>query len=219
MKQLLFSLFILMFLACGETQKLTETPDLITFDQEHFVTRWKVGDDLIVKITTHLNYDYFYNIDCEGDGEWDGENITGDYLCVYDSPGIYQVVIVGDFPHFRGYYAGGDLITVDNWGLQPWKSFEGSFISCDLLERFEAKDTPYLKRVENMNYIFWGAGRFNGDLSGWDTSNVKYMNMAFYNATSFNGDISGWDVSEVTHHDKFSNSIPENKQPAFKSKK
>ena len=37
---------------------------------------------------------------------------------------------------------------------------------------------------------------FNGDISEWDTSNVRNMSQMFKNSM-FNGDISNWDVSNV----------------------
>ena len=38
---------------------------------------------------------------------------------------------------------------------------------------------------------------FNGDVSQWNVSNVKYMKQMFYCCVKFNGDISQWDVSNV----------------------
>lgn len=38
---------------------------------------------------------------------------------------------------------------------------------------------------------------FNGNITGWDTSNVQSMEYMFYGTTSFNRDISRWDVSRV----------------------
>ena len=51
---------------------------------------------------------------------------------------------------------------------------------------------------DNMAGMFWGATSFNGDLSGWNVSNVTNMSDMFSGATSFNGDLSGWNVSNVT---------------------
>ena len=51
------------------------------------------------------------------------------------------------------------------------------FVSLDRLFTYELKD-------------------FNGDISGWDTSNVTSMREMFKNST-FNGDISRWNVSKV----------------------
>ena len=38
--------------------------------------------------------------------------------------------------------------------------------------------------MTDMMYMFSGASSFNGDLSGWNTSSVKYMNGMFNNAAS-----------------------------------
>ena len=40
---------------------------------------------------------------------------------------------------------------------------------------------------------------FNGDISGWNVSNVTDMYGMFYGCKSFNQDISNWDVSKVTN--------------------
>ncbi len=41
------------------------------------------------------------------------------------------------------------------------------------------------------------SSKFNGDISNWNTSKVKFMESVFH-TSQFNGDISKWDVSEVT---------------------
>ena len=50
--------------------------------------------------------------------------------------------------------------------------------------------------IANMSNLFYGTN-FNGNISRWDTSNVKLMFMMFAQSC-FNGDISDWDVSKVT---------------------
>ena len=40
--------------------------------------------------------------------------------------------------------------------------------------------------------------KFDGDISGWNVSNVTDMTSMFYNCKNFNQDISTWDVSNVT---------------------
>ena len=47
--------------------------------------------------------------------------------------------------------------------------------------------------------MFAWAQSFNGDISKWDVSNVKYMSKMFDCAFSFNGDLSKWDVSNVKY--------------------
>ena len=49
-----------------------------------------------------------------------------------------------------------------------------------------------------MGAMFYGARRFNQDLSAWDVSNVTDMSSMFDVANRFNQDLSAWDVSEVT---------------------
>ena len=61
---------------------------------------------------------------------------------------------------------------------------------------------------------------FNGDLSGWDVSNVTAMDCMFYFATSFNRDISNWDVSNVTNMSEMfecANSLSEENQCAIQN--
>lgn len=46
--------------------------------------------------------------------------------------------------------------------------------------------------------MFSNTRDFNGDVSGWDVSNVSTMSWLFYNASSFNGSLRNWNVSGVT---------------------
>jgi hypothetical protein len=52
-----------------------------------------------------------------------------------------------------------------------------------------------LKGMTDLSYIFANSG-FDGDISRWDVSNVRYMEGMFYKAL-FNKDISDWDVRQV----------------------
>jgi surface protein len=50
-----------------------------------------------------------------------------------------------------------------------------------------------------MSQLFFSASSFvGGNLSKWDTSNVKTMYYMFNRCVEFNGDVSRWDVSKVT---------------------
>jgi hypothetical protein len=56
-----------------------------------------------------------------------------------------------------------------------------------------------ISQVINMNYLFSGPilVDFNGDISGWDTSNVERMAGMFSNSKFNNDSICDWDVSNV----------------------
>jgi surface protein len=49
-----------------------------------------------------------------------------------------------------------------------------------------------------MSAMFRGCSSFNGDLSGWDVSNVEDMSLMFCDCKSFEGiGLENWDVSKV----------------------
>ncbi len=52
--------------------------------------------------------------------------------------------------------------------------------------------------ITSCAYMFYDVTEFNGDISGWDVSNVTDMAGMFYGCRMFNQDLSGWDVSNVT---------------------
>ena len=62
---------------------------------------------------------------------------------------------------------------------------------------YSATDTPALSALTDLQYMFYSAASFDGDISGWDVSSVTNMRDMFNNADSFNQDLSGWDVSSV----------------------
>ena len=57
-----------------------------------------------------------------------------------------------------------------------------------------------VSKIDDMSWLFssHGLDSFNGDISEWDVSNVRYMNSMFTDS-QFNGDISKWDVRNVTN--------------------
>ena len=54
-----------------------------------------------------------------------------------------------------------------------------------------------VSNVTNMYGMFYSCVLFNQDISNWDVSNVSDMAFMFNGCESFNQDLSGWDVSNV----------------------
>lgn len=52
--------------------------------------------------------------------------------------------------------------------------------------------------VTSLQYTFGGAHSFNGDLSSWDVSNVEILSWTFHDAKAFDGDLSNWNTSSAT---------------------
>ena len=161
-------------------------------------------------IPTKSGISYDYSVDCENDGTFEAQNITGDYTCSYpNAGGTHEIAIKGEFPqiYFNGWvdeweYGNPDsdakkLLSVVQWGDINWGAFDSAFQGCENMQ-IEASDTPNLSNVEDMHFMFFGATNFNSDIGNWDVSSVTNMYMTFASASNFNQDISNWNVGSVT---------------------
>ncbi len=172
-----------------------------------------VSGDKEIRLTADKNYKYDYNIDCDNDGYYDAEGVTGDYTCEYDKPGVYTVVITGKFPRFTlpyiCYEDGADgeldeekcsdsfkLTSVKQWGNQKWKSMKGMFADCSNL-KLEATDTPDLSGVSSMAGMF-SFTNFDSSINNWDVSKVTDMRGLFM-YSKYNQPLNNWNVSNVTN--------------------
>nr|WP_050901082.1 BspA family leucine-rich repeat surface protein [Mycoplasma mycoides] len=54
-----------------------------------------------------------------------------------------------------------------------------------------------------MNRTFFGAKKFNGDISKWKTDNVEDITYMFFNAELFKGDLSKWKVPKTFYSETF----------------
>lgn len=174
-----------------------------------FITTWQTdlegtSEDNQITITVRdNNFTYDYTVDW-GDGNID-EGLSTSIVHTYDEPGTYTVSITGIFPAF--YFPGGrinssndgnKLITVEQFGTQPWMSMEAAFNNCDNLS-FSDENAPDLSQVSSMRRMFFSAENFNTDIGHWDVSNVTNMNNMFREARDFNRDLSLWEVNNVTN--------------------
>jgi len=168
-----------------------------------FITRWQtdnsgVSDDNQIMVSTSPSFTYDYDVDW-GDGSID-INVTGNITHTYATAGTYTVEISGDFP--QPYFVSGQdaekLLSVEQWGNQPWRSMTQAFFGCRNLV-INAMDIPDLSRVTSMGFMFLNATNVNQDIGSWDVSSVTNMSNMFSSASAFNQDLSTWDVSSVTN--------------------
>lgn len=151
----------------------------------------------LLRIPFDNNYSYDFTIDW-GDGNI--EDFTdNDFIAAeheYGTEGNHTVAIQGEFPVFRlGSQQETRTLIVEQWGDIEWQSFRNAFTKCTKLE-FNALDKPDLTNVTDMAHMFQESN-FNGDISGWDVSNVTNMSLMFLGASNFDQDLGGWDIGNV----------------------
>ncbi|CAM4226335.1 BspA family leucine-rich repeat surface protein [Zobellia nedashkovskayae] len=167
-----------------------------------FVTTWKTNNtgtsaDNQITIPTFPGETYEYTVDW-GDGNTDTA-VSGNITHTYATSETYTVSISGVFPRIYFETAGDKdkLLSIEQWGDNPWVSMRGAFAGCSNLQG-NFSDSPDLSNVTNMRRMFNGATSFNHPIENWDVSSIKDMSSSFRDASSFNQDIGDWDVSNVT---------------------
>ncbi len=117
---------------------------------------------------------------------------------------------------FNGDVSAWDVSNVENMNdmFKDATAFDGDisqwdFSSATTLKRIFKGATSYTGKGDfsNMSFpattslesMFENATSFNGNISGWDVSNITSFSGLFWNASSFNGDLSSWDVSKATN--------------------
>ncbi len=181
---------------------------LMTFfaDARPFITTWEAtSNDLEIDIiaATNLSYDYDVEIlDANFFLVYEEFEITGDFIYIFDNPGLYTLKISRDFPNpnfgssgSARRYTGEQLISIDQWGDIEWKSMSNAFsyVKTEIL----APDVPNLSQVTSMYEMFYSSDIPTIDVRDWDVSAVTNMVSLFGDTQFPNIDVSRWDVSSV----------------------
>lgn len=166
----------------------------------------KVSESNTTFVVPTVGNGYNYTVDCDDAGPMaPTTNQSGDYRCIYDSPGLYTVVITGTFPQIRlGQYDSElewdnpkSLTSVKQWGTQQWRSMERAFAYASNVNIAEHAGVPDLSGVTNMYGMFEMATSFNSDISHWNMSNITNIMNMFSGASSFNQPIGRWDTRNI----------------------
>ena len=85
-------------------------------------------------------------------------------------------------------------VAADAWGRkQPRQAFYNTpLFNTDSLNNLD------MSGVTRISYMFKNAPKFNGDIGGWDTSDILDFGQLFYGDSApsdFDQDISGWDIT------------------------
>ncbi len=186
----------------GTTQEWTVSVISLQGATTAFITTWKTdnsGSSEENQITIPVSgSDYNYTVNW-GDGLIES-GVEGSITHTYQEAGTYTVSITGAFPRifFNGFGDAAKLMTIEQWGDNPWISMLGAFSGCSNLE-INATDAPDLSMVTDMTSMFANATSLDSDLSAWDVSNVTNMGAMFFGASSFDQPLDDWDVSNVTN--------------------
>ena len=176
--------------------------DIITIeDPSTFVTTWLTdsdGDTIQIGLNNILEYNFTINW---GDGTI--ELVSGSDLSsidhLYDTQGIYRIVIQGNFPAIRMDDNGSaiKLQSVDQWGEIIWQSMENAFFGCENL-KISSEDIPNTSQVTSLAYMFTECFELqDGNIGGWDVSEITNMTAMFQDATSFVGPLGDWKTGNV----------------------
>lgn len=164
----------------------------LAYGPNDFVTTWKTdnpGDAVEFVITGST-----YSIDW-GDGTVTSELDSTTHT--YTAAGDYTVIISGDPFDFRVNGDADRLLTVEQWGNNPWSTMEDMFNNAVNVQ-IEATDVPDLSAVTTMEDMFFNATSFNSNINNWDVSNVTNMEAMFSRVEAFNQPLNNWDTSNVT---------------------
>jgi surface protein len=132
-------------------------------------------------------------------GDGTSQTITSSTTHTYPSPGIYTVTCSGDLYGFY-FFNNTKIVDILNWGdfrlTMTYASLPQVFGGCTNLN-ISALDAPIITTTTMLSIFDRCSSLTTADFSKWDVSTVTSLRGAFCRATNFNGNLSGWNVSNV----------------------
>jgi len=187
----------------GSTYAYVEVVEPVAVPVDGFTSLWDMSltdtNTLIFPLVEDGNYNFIIDW---GDGTIESYT-DSDVSHTYATEGIYTVSVNGlcegfGFSQFGIENNEENLIDISQWADVKLHNGAYKFAECRYLTDFSATDMPDLSSITDISFMFYRAGSFNADISGWDISNITNMSYIFGDAQAFNQDISSWDTSNVT---------------------
>ena len=175
---------------------------IIGISLDAFVSKWTVTNtDKNINLPLESSGKYNFTVNW-GDGttetvtSWDSANASH----TYSSAGDKTVTITGQLEGFTFNNAGDKtkIRDITSWGDLKLGNSGRYFYGASELTTISADDVN-LSGTTNLTHMFAQASNFNGNIGGWDVSEVTDMSYMFFQTKRFNQDISSWDVSSVTN--------------------
>jgi len=134
---------------------------------------------------------------------WDVSNITNFREVFLQATSFNQDISewnVSSGTNFLGMFEGASSFNhpLDSWDMSSSNNITEMFSGASSFNQPLNSWSSSISNHTSLNSLFFNATSFNGDITGWNTSNITSMASTFNNADAFNQDISSWDVSNVT---------------------
>jgi hypothetical protein len=206
----------------------TTTTSTTTSLPGSFVTRWRVNSDsLSIELPLLISGTYSF-LAIWGDGKTSSVSSYYSRYHTYNTPGIYDIIIVGTISGWS-FESGGSKTQIQEvlkWGNLQLLDDPGIFEGCINMDLQNISDTPDLSNlttlerffkgcesltlvknfeswtlstITSVNELFSGCINYDQNLEELNTSNIQDFSSLFYYAKNFNGTISTWDTTIATN--------------------
>lgn len=169
--------------------------------------------DLHLPDAEEQKYVVQYDVDCDGDGEYEKTNQTGDVVCDLEA-GIHHIGIRGTFPGLKfdtGKLMESDeavmlaeplptrVIAIEQWGDIPWRNLSAMF-TCDPADILVENACGGSPGVQDGVFNELQLGTLERQYNAKDAPKLKYIRALHCvgGYTEYNGNFGDWDVSGIT---------------------